>query len=73
MSFRDGERALRDPGERRAAAAPAHAEISPGTTVGAVDLAVAGLEQSRGYYKEAVGAGGARARRAPRLPRRGRA
>ena len=45
----------RDPEELEAAGAPASAEISPQTTVGAVRLTVADLQRSLRYYQSAVG------------------
>jgi len=48
--------APRDPEELEAAGTgPAHGEISPLTTVGAVELTVADLERSLSYYREAIG------------------
>jgi catechol 2,3-dioxygenase len=45
----------RDPEELEAAAAPAPAEITAATTMGAVHLTVADLERSRDYYERAIG------------------
>lgn len=45
----------RDPEQLEAGAAPARAEISPLTTVGAVHLTVSDLERSLEYYGHAVG------------------
>ncbi len=45
----------RDPEQLEAAGAPAHGEISPLTTVGAVHLTVADLERSLDYYRSAIG------------------
>jgi catechol 2,3-dioxygenase len=45
----------RDPEELEAAAGPAHAEISPGTSMGEVHLTVAELARSVEYYTRAVG------------------
>src|SRR5580704_274921 len=47
--------APRDPEEVTAASAPAHAEIPPSTSVGAVHLTVSDLERSVGYYESVVG------------------
>jgi|HubBroStandDraft_3_1064219.scaffolds.fasta_scaffold16452_2 catechol 2,3-dioxygenase len=45
----------RDPEEATAAEAPAAAEVSPATRMGAVHLTVADLERSIGYYESAIG------------------
>ncbi|MEA2142595.1 MAG: catechol 2,3-dioxygenase [Solirubrobacteraceae bacterium] len=45
----------RDPEQLEAAGAPAHGEISPLTTVGAVHLTVSDLERSLEYYRAAIG------------------
>ena len=44
-----------DPEELEARQAPAEAELSPATTVGAVHLTVAQLQRSMAYYREVVG------------------
>ncbi|MFN8163396.1 MAG: VOC family protein [Solirubrobacterales bacterium] len=46
---------VRDPEELEAEGAPASAEISPLTTLGAAHLTVAELERSISYYRQAVG------------------
>jgi catechol 2,3-dioxygenase len=47
--------APRDPEELGTSAEPAHAEISPLATVGAVHLTVSDLERSVGYYRSEIG------------------
>jgi catechol 2,3-dioxygenase len=47
--------APRDPEELGTAAEPAHAEISPLATVGAVHLTVSELERSLDYYRDEIG------------------
>jgi catechol 2,3-dioxygenase len=47
----------RDPEQLEAAGAPAHAEISPLATVGAVHLTVSDLARSLAYYRDAIGLG----------------
>src|SRR3954453_22174846 len=44
-----------DPEELGAATTPAHAEISPLTQLGPVQLTVSDLERSLEYYRQAVG------------------
>lgn len=46
---------IRDPEELEATGAPASAEISPSTSLGAVHLSVADLGRSVAYYESAVG------------------
>jgi catechol 2,3-dioxygenase len=46
---------MRDPEELEALGAPAHGQIAPQTTVGAVHLSVADLDRSLDYYREHVG------------------
>jgi catechol 2,3-dioxygenase len=58
IGFSGGSSALSDPWdpeELEARQAPAKAELSPLTTVGAVHLTVAQLERSLDYYREVVG------------------
>jgi catechol 2,3-dioxygenase len=51
----DLQEAPLDPEELDATGAPARAEISPHTTVGAVHLTVSDLERSLDYYRTAIG------------------
>jgi catechol 2,3-dioxygenase len=44
-----------DPEELGASAAPAHAELPPGTGIGTVHLTVSDLRRSLDYYREAIG------------------
>lgn len=52
-----GEGGIRDPEQLEAEGAPANAEISAQTTLGAVHLTVADLDRSVSFYERAVGLG----------------
>jgi catechol-2,3-dioxygenase len=53
----NGEGGIRDPEQLEAEGAPASAEISAQTTLGAVRLTVADLDRSVYFYEDAVGLG----------------